>query len=229
MMILGSLTLSWRVSRTTLLEHGRGGRRLRRHRGPGHPAEEPLDLGLHPGGIEVAGDHQRGVGGDVPAAEERLHVVHGGGLEILVRADDRVVVGVPGAGRAAPGGAARPCRRGGSRWSAGARSGRRRAGRRAWRASSPGRAPRAGRPPATAGGGASGPGRRRSSRCDPRWSRRCWSRPRASIQASNILVGARAVPMNIRCSKRWAKPVRPASSKWDPTFTMVFTATKGSA
>ncbi|MFT3764906.1 MAG: hypothetical protein QM820_05220 [Minicystis sp.] len=52
--------------------------------------------------------------------------------------------------------------------------------------------------------------------------------PSASIQASNIFVGARLVPMNMRCSKRCAKPVRPGSSKRDPTFTRVFTVTSGS-
>ena len=41
--------------------------------------------------------------------------------------------------------------------------------------------------------------------------------PASSIHASNAFVGARRVPMNMRCSKRCAKPVRPRRSMRDPT------------
>ncbi len=51
--------------------------------------------------------------------------------------------------------------------------------------------------------------------------------PAPSIQVSNILAGARWVPMNIRCSKRWAKPVWCAASMRDPTLYVTSTATMG--
>ncbi|KYF50473.1 hypothetical protein BE04_07760 [Sorangium cellulosum] len=53
--------------------------------------------------------------------------------------------------------------------------------------------------------------------------------PSASIHASNCFVGTRRVPMNMRCSNRCAKPVRPGSSNREPTLTMRFRATIGSA
>ena len=53
---------------------------------------------LHPGPrlrrVEIAGDHQRGIVGRVPAAVERLHIVERGRIEIGQRADHRPVVGM---------------------------------------------------------------------------------------------------------------------------------------
>ncbi|MFT3764907.1 MAG: hypothetical protein QM820_05225 [Minicystis sp.] len=81
-----------------LAHHARElGRRRLLHLGDRHlgdPAEEPLDVGARLLRIEVARDHDRGVVGHVPAREERFDVVDRRRLQVLVRADDRVVVRV---------------------------------------------------------------------------------------------------------------------------------------
>src|SRR4051812_53476 len=46
--------------------------------------------------------------------------------------------------------------------------------------------------------------------------------------ASNCPLGTRSVPMNIRCSKRCANPLRPAGSSLPPTRYHVFTVATGS-
>ncbi|MFO0678495.1 MAG: hypothetical protein U0169_18300 [Polyangiaceae bacterium] len=51
--------------------------------------------------------------------------------------------------------------------------------------------------------------------------------PAFSIHASNIFVPARWVPMNMRCSKRWANPERFAASMREPTLYETFTTAMG--
>jgi hypothetical protein len=60
------------------------------------PAKVAVDHRPHGGRIEVARHHQAGVRRPVEAIEEGAHVVDGGRLQILVRADRRPVVGMVG-------------------------------------------------------------------------------------------------------------------------------------
>ena len=78
-------------------EHLRVGRKAR-IRCAGGLRQAPEELGHESkrlGLVEIPGDDERRVPGHVVRREERLHVLHRRGLEVLVRADDGVVVGVP--------------------------------------------------------------------------------------------------------------------------------------
>jgi len=75
-------------------EHDRIGGQRRGLLPRGDPAELLGDERLGGVGLEVADHHQGGVVGDVPGAEEVLHIVQRGVLKVLVRADRRVMVGV---------------------------------------------------------------------------------------------------------------------------------------
>ena len=44
-----------------------------------------------------------------------------------------------------------------------------------------------------------------------------------------VSVGTCSEPLNIRCSNRWASPVRPGVSFFDPAWYMTMTAATGEA
>ncbi len=78
------------------LAQGEDGRRglVRWHRPRGQPTEIFCDELLGRRGLEVAGHDHRDVRRHVVGREELFDVVDAGGGEVLVRADDRVVVGM---------------------------------------------------------------------------------------------------------------------------------------
>ena len=70
-----------------------GNVRPRRRGLGGNGAEILLDLGQGLIGLEIADQRQHRVVGSIVAFEERLHVLQGGGVEVLHGADDGVLVG----------------------------------------------------------------------------------------------------------------------------------------
>ena len=68
--------------------------RLDQRRAGSDVAEVLLDPGFHVLGLDVAGDHQHRVGGAVPGVEPLVDIGQRGGVQVLHRADRRVVVGV---------------------------------------------------------------------------------------------------------------------------------------
>ena len=164
---------------------------------------------LRGGDVDVAGQHQHRVVRAVPAAEPVLDVFQRGGVEVVHRADRAVVVRMADRIQRVAELAPRPGRRAGSRPGA-SRSGPRRAARRG----SSGRSRRAGGPcgriPSTAPCRARWSARSRSSWCGRCWWCRSGRSRRPARTGSKYSPLWFSEPLNIRCSNRCAKPVRPA-------------------